>query len=118
MSGVCCWAKGQQNTGAWRVWGGVCRHARGKGSGRQGIRRREYEFLKVVMHQKQFFNEVDVLYSLKHPNIVEMVGASSAFVEKRDLHVPPFIVFEALPMSLYTWQHIDMDTVKVSDTDQ
>ena len=66
----------------------------------------EYEFLKVVMHQKQFFNEVDVLYSLKHPHIVEMVGASSAFVEKRDLHVPPFIVFEALPMSLYTALYI------------
>lgn len=65
----------------------------------------DYEFLKVEKHQKEFYNEVNVLYNLQHPNIVKMIGASTEFVKATD--DPPFIVFELLPTTLYAALHIE-----------
>ena len=57
------------------------------------------DFLKA--QKQKFFKEIRLLHSLEHPNIVKMLGASTMYVKDPQQQSPPFIVFEALSMTLF-----------------
>ena len=44
----------------------------------------DFKFLRTPAHTKHFLNEVRVQLGLKHPNIVEMLGASTELVDDDD----------------------------------
>lgn len=53
-------------------------------------------FFKIERNRVQFQREVTILWGLRHPNIVEMVAASTEF-DDGDADLVPFIAFELLP---------------------
>lgn len=74
----------------------------------------ESEQLLVPAYQKQFSTEIHVLFSLKHKNIVAMLGAA----EKRgEFDSPPFIVLEYFTTTLYGALFSDAPVPELQDLD-